>query len=74
LRHKLEERKKEKRLEEYEMMKKVQLDSSDKDSDEKKDDNFGVRLATKIADNLQLEIRNVHIRYEDATNPKVKQK
>ena len=43
--------------------------------EDKKDggDSFAVRLATKIVDNLQIEITDVHIRYEDdVTDPKVK--
>ena len=36
-------------------------------------DSFAARMATKIVDNLQIEITDVHIRYEDnITDPKVK--
>ncbi len=30
-----------------------------------------MRLAARIVDNLQVEIKDIHIRYEDDTDPKV---
>jgi len=39
--------------------------ASDDTSNQQKDANFAAKLATKIIANLQLTIKNVHIRYED---------
>ena len=35
---------------------------------EMQNENFMTQLITKIADNIQLEIKNIHIRYEDKTS------
>lgn len=40
--------------------------------DEKKNESFTSSLVTKVVDNLQITVRNIHIRYEDAlSNPEV---
>ena len=38
---------------------------------EKKKDSFAEKFATQVIKNLQIEIRNIHVRYEDRyTNPR----
>ena len=38
---------------------------------EKKKDSFAEKFATQVIKNLQVEVRNIHVRYEDRyTNPK----
>ena len=73
VREKFLQKQKHKKLEEYDMLPKKE-DKKDaspkKDEGSKKEDSFGFNLATRIIDNLQLEVRNVHIRYEDSiSNP-----
>jgi vacuolar protein sorting-associated protein 13A/C len=61
-----EQKGKQKKLAEAELLKQAKSDTpSDSDT-------FASRLVTKIIDNVQVEISDVHIRYEDdITNPKV---
>ncbi|EFC49928.1 vacuolar associated sorting protein [Naegleria gruberi] len=42
----------------------------DKKTDDKQGDTFVSRMTETILNNLQVEISNVHIRYEDGSNPK----
>jgi vacuolar protein sorting-associated protein 13A/C len=61
------------KLEEAQMLKEQkEKEKEDKGKEKKQDDSFAIRLATKIVDNLQIDVTNIHIRYEDdVTDPQV---
>lgn len=56
---------KQQKLEDFEQARLDAADSSDDASSQQKDANFAAKLATKIIANLQLTVKNIHIRYED---------
>jgi len=64
--HEKEEKNKQKtkkaRLENAELVK-----SFNEEGVDEKGDSFAQRLATKVVDNLQIQIKNVHVRFEDFT-------
>ena len=55
---------KQQQLDEFEQAR-LDSDTGDDPTSEQKDANFAAKLATKIIANLQLTVKNVHIRYED---------
>jgi len=56
---------KQKKLDNAELMKQFRERGDDKEGD-----SFTQRLVTKIVDNLQIEVVNVHVRFEDVTSNK----
>lgn len=56
------------RLNDLEMMNKANPTNSLSAEDAAKNESFTESLVTKIVDNLQVQIKNIHIRYEDTEN------
>ena len=56
------------RLETAELVQQQQVQLVQDSADESKNSGFFESLMTKIIDNLQINVRNVHIRYEDSTS------
>ncbi|OQR95897.1 vacuolar protein sorting-associated protein [Thraustotheca clavata] len=58
------------RLERAELMRQHQLQSADGSTQQQEDSTFLTRLTTRIIDNLQIIIKDFHLRYEDViSNP-----
>ena len=50
------------------MAAKLKLQLASKVSADAKDDGMGKKLLIKILDNIQVTIKNIHVRYEDTGN------
>jgi vacuolar protein sorting-associated protein 13A/C len=62
---------KQKKLRDWEANKQAKLEAEAEAKGEKKA-GFGAKMIEKVVDNIQVELTNVHIRYEDdVTDPKV---